>query len=130
MRLFDTCFLIDLQKEYRRGTTLGARRFLTQHPQERFAVSVVSVTAFLEGFTNTVDGEAFLRPFQWLDVSSEVAREAARIRRDLRARGRLIGDFDILIAATAIAGEMELVTDDGEHFGQVRGLRLENYREG
>jgi len=129
MKLLDTCFLIDLQREFHRGTALGAGSFLEKHSQEEFALSVISLTEFLEGFETTEDGEKFLRPFQWLSVNSTVAREASRLRRSLRLEGKLIGDFDILIAATALVGDFYLVTRDVRHFKRVQGLKVESYRK-
>lgn len=128
MKLLDTCFLIDLQREFHRGENLGPSSFLKQHGQEEFALSVISLTEFLEGFEVAEEGEKFLRPFHWLSVNPSVAREASRIRRQLRLQGKLISDFDILIAATALVGNFQLVTRDNRHFKRVRGLIVETYR--
>lgn len=129
MKLLDTSFLIDLQREFHRGKKLGASDYLQKHGQESFALSVISLTEFLEGFEVAEDGEKFLRPFQWLPVNAAVAREASRIRRQLRLQGKLIGDFDILIAATALVGDLSLVTRDTRHFKRVTELKVEAYRE-
>lgn len=73
------------------------------------------------------DGEKFLRPFHWLPVNAAVARKASRIRRQPRLYGKLIGDFDILIAATTLVGDLSLVTLDARHFERVIGLKVEAY---
>lgn len=127
MKLLDSCFLIDLQRELRRGEKLGAEDYLKKHTREEFGISTVSITEFLEGFELSEDGEKFLRPFRWLSVNAAVAREASRIGRQLRLKGNLIGDFDILIAATALTGDVSLVTRDPAHFQQIEGLRVETY---
>lgn len=128
MKLLDTCFLIDLQREFHHGKNLGPSSFLKKHSQEEFALSVISLTEFLEGFEVLEEGEKFLRPFHWLSVNPSVAREASRIRRQLRLQGNLISDFDILIAATALVGNFQLVTRNNRHFKRVRGLIVETYR--
>lgn len=128
MKLLDTCFLIDLQRELKRREAGPATRFLRSHPGESFAISVVTVTEFLEGFDEPAAGERLLRPFPWLEVTAEVARRAARIRRDLRLRGERIGDFDILIAATAQVADCPLVTDNTAHFARITALTVEHYR--
>jgi tRNA(fMet)-specific endonuclease VapC len=46
----------------------------------------------------------------------------------LRQRGELIGDFDILIAATAMNEDAALVTENTRHFQRVDGLRIDTYR--
>lgn len=39
-----------------------------------------------------------------------------------------IGDFDVLIAATAMHAGMTLVTDNARHFERIQGLAVEGYR--
>lgn len=127
MKLLDTCFLINLQREIKKDAEGRATKYLRIHRGESFAVSVISITEFLEGFEDAGEGEKFLRPFYWLDIDGPRARIASRIRRDLRLAGQLIGDFDILIAATALADQITLVTDNTDHFQRIRGLEMESY---
>lgn len=53
-----------------------------------------------------------------------------RVRSDLERHGRLIGFNDLLIAAHALSLGLVLVTDNLREFGRVKGLDLENWREG
>ena len=55
-----------------------------------------------------------------------IAAEYARLRNDLRVRGRMIPDNDIWIAACAIAEGATLVTRDA-HFREVEGLAVEEW---
>ena len=55
------------------------------------------------------------------------ARAAGAIRRDLEARGRPIGPYDVLIAGQARARELVLVTANTREFERVDGLRLEDW---
>lgn len=57
-------------------------------------------------------------------VNLSVARIAARIDARLRAEGRALATADLLIAATALALEFSLATEDRRDFGRVPGLRL------
>jgi len=41
--------------------------------------------------------------------------------------GKMIDDFDILIAATAIVNDCVLVTNNTEHFIRIDGLTIENW---
>lgn len=129
MKILDTCFLIHLQREWVRRQPGPATRFLERHAGEEFGVSVISTLEFLEGYGHPADGERFLAPFPQLPVTTEVARIGSRIRRDLRQRGEMIGDFDILIAATALEAGRALVTDNTRHFERIDGLLLEGYRD-
>lgn len=54
---------------------------------------------------------------------------AARIYERLRKSGKLIEDNDIYIAATAIANDAVLITDNIKHFSRVQGLNLVNWKE-
>lgn len=62
----------------------------------------------------------------WLDRQSVFDR-AAEIYTDLRQRGELIEDADILIASMAKTWELILVTDNISHFQRIQGLRIENW---
>ncbi|MGH9657602.1 MAG: PIN domain-containing protein [Bryobacteraceae bacterium] len=55
------------------------------------------------------------------------AREAARIRVDLEARGLTIGPLDLLIAGTAVSRGAVLVTHNTREFSRVKGLRLSDW---
>ena len=127
MKLLDTCFLIHLQREWTRGEPGPAHGYLERPSEDEYAVSVVTTLEFLEGYRHPRDAERFLEPFRQIDVNSEIARVGGRIRRDLRERGEMIGDFDILIAATALSAELPLVTENNRHFQRVEGLVIESY---
>ena len=59
----------------------------------------------------------------------EAAAEAtARIRARLKQQGRPIGAYDALIAGTALANELILVTSNVREFHRVQGLLVENWR--
>lgn len=46
---------------------------------------------------------------------------------DLQARGTPIGEFDVLIAAHAVAVEATLITNNVKHFTRVKNLKVENW---
>ncbi len=52
---------------------------------------------------------------------------AARIYADLRLKGKPIEDADIFIGASALANEAVLVTNNEEHLGRIKGLKIENW---
>jgi tRNA(fMet)-specific endonuclease VapC len=55
------------------------------------------------------------------------AVEFGRIGSLLAERGTPIGEFDVLIAAHAVALRCTLVTNNIRHFGRVPGLSVENW---
>lgn len=125
--ILDTCFLIDLQREARKEVPGRASKFLQAHASAAFYISVISVTEFLEGFAQPAEGERLLRAYARFDVNSRIAAQAAVLRRTLRLQGNLIGDFDILIAATALTECLPLVTNNIAEFSQVDRLDLVRY---
>jgi len=56
----------------------------------------------------------------------EIIERASEIYADLKQRGRLIQDTDILIAATAITRGLILVSDDSD-MQRVSGITVENW---
>lgn len=57
-------------------------------------------------------------------VDLEVAKTFAKIRIDLKKRGEIIEDIDILIAATCIVNNLSLVTANVKHFSRIPGLQI------
>jgi predicted nucleic acid-binding protein len=47
----------------------------------------------------------------------------------LYRQGKIIGDADILIAATALENDLVLVTNNVSHFGRVNELPIDNWLE-
>jgi tRNA(fMet)-specific endonuclease VapC len=126
--IFDTTFLIDFQRERKVGKGV-AHSFLEAHAD---AVAYLPITAygeFAEGFTNRTD-PAFLsmvESFELLPITREVANAYAKITRELRANGRLIGSNDLWIAASAIEKNLPLVTRNILDFSRISGLKLRSY---
>lgn len=55
------------------------------------------------------------------------ARSAATIRAGLESAGIPIGPYDTLIAATALANALVLVTRNVREFSRIDGLKVENW---
>lgn len=62
-----------------------------------------------------------------LPLTDEGVTKAAKIYADLRGRGELIGDADILIAASAFVRGLAVVTNNESHFRRVSGLSVQNW---
>lgn len=75
---------------------------------------------------NRVRLESLLRQFEIWEFDTKAAIEFGRLRAELRASGRPIPVFDVLIAAIARANNLVLLTAD-QHFRSVNGLRIENW---
>jgi tRNA(fMet)-specific endonuclease VapC len=103
---------------------------LTALADQGIAVSIITCGEVLEGLRGaSTPGrraglfEAFTGTFDVVAPDLETARQYGTVRSELRARGRLIPDNDLWLAATALAGGHTLVSRD-RHFARVPGLRL------
>lgn len=72
--------------------------------------------------------EAFFASVATLPFTRSDAQAAAAIRAELKTRGTPIGAYDVLIAATALARGLIMVTSNTDEFRRVSGLQVENWR--
>lgn len=72
--------------------------------------------------------ELFLEPLHELAFDSRCADAAGLIRADLKRLGMPIGPLDTLIAGSAVAHNLTLVTRNVREFGRVPGLTYENWQ--
>lgn len=71
--------------------------------------------------------ERFKKDMTILSDSEESAMLFGRIKAELKSKGCIIEDFDILIASTAMANTCILVTNNEKHFSRIDGLKTENW---
>jgi predicted nucleic acid-binding protein len=96
-------------------------------------ISVVTYYEILNGLFYK-DAKKQLAIFERFASSNNVipltiasAKIAASIEADLRKNGKIIGHTDTLIAGTAVANELQLITNNTDHFKRVKGLDLANW---
>lgn len=71
--------------------------------------------------------EDFLKGNKILPLTLRSVKISAAIRAEQRKKGIDIGHADILIAGTAIANEMQLVTNNVKHYKRINGLEIANW---
>ena len=71
--------------------------------------------------------QEFISLVNIIPFSYAEAECAADIRAKLEKKGRLIGPYDILIAASAMANNNILVTHNQREFQRIRGLKVEDW---
>ena len=127
--LLDTNILIALSKQ-----RPGLADRLEGIPADAVLVSSVVIAEIEYGIAknqrrqhNRRVFDALLSGFQVLAFDAAAARLYGPIRADLENRGRLIGPYDLMIAAHARSVDAVLVTDNTKEFGRVAGLRIENW---
>jgi tRNA(fMet)-specific endonuclease VapC len=108
-----------------------AHDLLSAFAEDELAISLITYGEIYDGIyfgpnpgRNEAIFQRLLQLVDVLDLNRDILEEFARIRGRLRASGQVIGDFDILIAATALHHDMTLVTRNRRHFERVPDLSL------
>jgi tRNA(fMet)-specific endonuclease VapC len=73
--------------------------------------------------------EAFCEPFACFPFDDRAADVYGGIRTDLERLGQPIGPNDLMIASTALAHSLTLVTHNLSEFTRVPSLRIEDWEE-
>ncbi len=73
--------------------------------------------------------QIFLTEMQRTSWTDKVSHHFGEVKADLERRGVRLEDFDVAVAAHALALDATLVTDNLDHIGRVSGLRVENWRQ-
>jgi len=108
-----------------------AKEYLSEH--DRFTISIITRYEILRGLKAKGAQQQASRfedccaKNRVLPITDDVVLRAADIYADLYKRGGLIGDADILIAASALANGLAIVTNNGEHFRRVKDLEVVNW---
>lgn len=108
-----------------------ARHLLASLSSDDLAISLITYGEIYEGIYYGRDPRAaeagfrnFLRDVDVVGLNRPILRRFARLRGQLRQAGQLIGDPDLLIAATALEHRLTLVTRNRRDFGRIPGLLL------
>ena len=129
--LLDTCTLSD----YLKGDVNTMQRLKQEKPYKIF---VSSITRFEIEYglklkpsltkKNAPQLEAIYQKIKTIDFSIAEANIAAKIRSELKQAGNPIGYYDLLIAATALANNLTVVTINVKEFSRIEDLSVENWR--
>lgn len=128
--LLDTCIL----SLFARGSQPVLTR-VKRTPPETIGLSTVTVMEIAYGLALNPARAVRLRPVldafigavKIIDYDSDAAHETASLRAVLRAKGTPIGPFDTMIAGTALARGLVMVTANTGEFRRVDGLTLEDW---
>jgi tRNA(fMet)-specific endonuclease VapC len=77
---------------------------------------------------NLAEVRTFVAGFRSLPFDDPAAEKYAEVRTDLAAKGTPIGPNDLLIAATALANGVRVVTHNTAEFSRVVGLDLDDWQ--
>jgi len=127
--ILDTSVLIAAEKQ-----RLDLQALFAAHELETFCIAAISAAELLHGVERAKPAarkqacarfvELILAQVETIDLDLAVARQHAEIWATLEATGKLVGPYDLLIAATALHYEHSVATLNVAEFGRVPGLRL------
>jgi len=127
--ILDTAVLIAAEKQ-----RLNLQALFAAFEQETFCIAAITAAELLHGVERAkpvARKQARARFVEWilaqvetLDFDLAVARQHAAIWATLETAGKVIGPYDLLIAATALHYDHPVATLNGAEFRQVPGLRL------
>jgi predicted nucleic acid-binding protein len=129
-RLIDSSVIIEIE---RRGEVRGIGHALIDG--QEIAISSITASELLLGIERATSAkhrsqreefiQSILSELPVLPFDLEVARVHAKVWADLLAIGQMIGQHDLLIAATALVHNFPLITYNLRHFERVPGLVVE-----
>jgi predicted nucleic acid-binding protein len=95
--------------------------------------SMISLAEVYEGILYSQDPEKnerglqdFLQDVTVIGIDEETSRLFGKERGRLRAEGKRVADFDLMIGMTARQHDLTLLTNNRRHFEHIEGLRIES----
>jgi len=126
----DTNTCIDAMK----GMYPGMSERFSRFSPEDFGVPTIVRAELLLGVLKSANPERtgaivekFLAPYELIPFGRTAAQTYATIRHELENKGTPIGPNDLLIAATARARNLVLITHNTDEFSRVSGLAIEDW---
>ena len=131
MYLLDTDTLI-----YSLKGNAGIRKNLRNHLHDTLKVSVITLMELYYGAykSRSIAGNlakvvTLENVLEVLPVGRETVDVFGLLKAGLEKAGTLLDDFDLILAASALAHNLTLVTNNLRHFQRVEGLKLTNWTE-
>jgi tRNA(fMet)-specific endonuclease VapC len=109
------------------------RNWVASRTNDQFEIAAITVAELWHGVERAqgphkATREHYLRTIlarlPIIPYTEQTAFEHARIWALLEATGKMIGYYDIIVAATALERDSEVATFNRRHFSQVTGLKV------
>ena len=130
--LLDTDILSELFKGHERVAT-EASAYIRQHGN--ITISAITKYEILKGL-KAKKASKQISAFQTfcslndvLPITDAAIEKASDIYAELKEKGNLISDADILVAAISMVNDYVLISNNTNHFSRIEGLRLDNWKK-
>ena len=125
--LIDTDWIIDYLK-----SVIPVEKKIRELYTQGLAVSIISLAELYEGVHSSKypakEKELLDRFFESdlkiLGINENICNIFGQERSKLRKRGKLIDNFDLLIASTALNYKLTILTNNRKHFERIAGLKI------
>ncbi len=111
--------------------TFDLGRWVAAHPDEQFEVAAITVAELWHGVERATGThkpkrerylQSLLNVLPIIPYTATTAFEHARIWATLESKGKMMGYYDLIVAATALERGSKLATFNKRHFAQVHEL--------
>jgi tRNA(fMet)-specific endonuclease VapC len=115
----------------RGGFDLGA--WAASRPNEVFEVAAITIAELWHGVERAVEPrktrrrqylQTILAALPVIPYTESTAYEHARIWAELESAGKMIGAYDLIVAATSLQRSSDVATFNKRRFAMVKGLRV------
>ena len=109
------------------------RAWVASRPTDQFEIAAITVAELWHGVERATGAhraarqrylETVLSSLPVVPYTEETAYEHARLWADLEAAGKMIGYYDLIVAATALERGSKVATFNKRHFAQIKGLSV------
>ena len=113
--------------------TFDLKAWFQSAENEQFEIAAVTVAELWHGVERADEAhrtvrESYLRSLlsviPVIPYTEQTAYQHARIWAQLQSSGKMIGPYDLIVAATAVERESQVATFNKRHFAGVEGLRV------
>ena len=124
----------DILSEFLRGNSKVIAK-VDEHLKEYGYINLSIITyyeilnglLYMDARKQLVKFEEFVELNKVIPLTLKMVKTAAVIQADLRKKGTEIGHTDTLIAGIAMTSELQLVTNNTDHFKRIKGLDIANW---
>ena len=113
--------------------TFDLRSWVASRAEDPFEVAAITVAELWHGVERATGAqkarrrkylEAILAVLPIIPYTEQTAYEHARIWAQLESSGKMMGFYDVMVAATALERGSAVATFNERHFAQVKGLTI------
>ena len=111
--------------------TFDLRTWVASRPDERFEIAAITVAELWHGVERATGAhktrrrqflQSILNVLPIIPYTEQTAYEHARICPELESAGKMIGFYDVIVAATALERGCDVATFNNKHFERIQGL--------